>query len=69
MSRTIRSRDCFDDFELERKGHLRDRKPWWKPNKEFKKLKRRQERARAKQAIREEKDPPRVRHTDVWEWN
>lgn len=69
MSRTIRSRGRFDEFEVECKGYRRDRKPWWKPSKDFKKARRRQERMKAKQAVREGREPPRVRKTDVWEWN
>ena len=69
MSRTVRSQDCFDEFEQERKGFQRDRKPSWKPPKEFKQLKRRQERAKAKQALREGRELPRVRHTDTYDWS
>lgn len=69
MSRTVRNRDCFDEFEQEHKGFQRDRKPWWKPPKGFKHLKRRQERAKAKQALREGREPPKVRHSDTYDWS
>lgn len=56
---------CFEDFSKKQP----DGKPYHKPNKNFKKPRRQQERARAKQAIREDKDPEKVRKSDVWDWN
>lgn len=71
MSRTIRNERCFSEYDFETRGgrFSRDRKPWWKPNKVFKKLRRRKEKALSKQAFRVGREIPRFRHGDVWEWN
>lgn len=47
-----------------------DRKPWNKPSKAFKQLKRSVERAKVKNAIRQEKWDlmPIFPKTDEWEW-
>ena len=46
-----------------------DKKPWYKPTKEFKKPRRRAERARAKMSVRMGRDPDPVKKSDVWDWN
>lgn len=46
----------------------RDRKQWNKPPKWFKQMNRRIERAREKQALREEKEIPLFKKTDQWNW-
>lgn len=53
-------------YKLFRTG--RDKKPWNKPAKFFKQLNRRSERAQEKQAIREEKELPRFKKRDQWDW-
>jgi len=69
MSRTIRDRESFDSYRQKLKGFQRDRKPWWKPPKDFKQLKRKKERAQAKDALRNGEEPiDKIPHTDVWEW-
>ena len=47
----------------------RDKKPWDKPGRSFKRSRRQQERARAAMAVRTWQDPPRIRKSDVWDWN
>lgn len=46
----------------------RDQKPWGKPPKWFKQMNRRIERAREKNALRNEKEIPLFRRGDQWEW-
>lgn len=46
----------------------RDKKPWDKPTKGFKQMKRRIERAKTNHAVRMEKEVPEFRKTDRWEW-
>ena len=48
--------------------NARDSKPWDKPAKFFKQMRRRQERARMKQAVRTKRDVPRVPRSDQWCW-
>jgi len=67
MSRTRRNHENkYLWLDEEERG--RDRKPRNKPPKGFKQMRRRQERARAKQAIREGYDPDPIRHGDQWKW-
>ena len=47
---------------------VKDSKCWNKPNKEFKQMKRRNERAKVKCAMAQEKDPPIFKKTDQWDW-
>ncbi len=47
----------------------RDSKPWNKPPKWFKRMKRKNERAQEKNALRSGKDIPIFRKTDEWEWS
>lgn len=51
---------------LERRG--RDKKPWNKPARFFKAMKRRIERARVRVAIRNERDIPVFRKSDQYDW-
>lgn len=46
----------------------RDRKPWNKPPKWFKQMNRRIERARVKNAMRNDREIPHFRKSDQWEW-
>jgi len=46
----------------------RDRKPWGKPPKWFKQMNRRIERAREKQALRNDKEIPIWKKSDRWDW-
>jgi hypothetical protein len=46
-----------------------DQKAWYKAPKKFKKTKRQEERSRAKNALRNEKDIPIVKKSDGWDWN
>lgn len=47
----------------------RDKKPWYKPNKEFKQMNRRLERAQVKNAIRSRKEAlPIFKKSDQWNW-
>ena len=47
----------------------RDKKPWWKPNRPFKKLRQTLFRAQVKDALAKQAEPPLNRKTDVWDWN
>ena len=53
-------------YFLDRK--CRDRKPWNKPAKFFKSMKRRIERAKVKSALLTERDIPVFRRSDQWDW-
>jgi len=47
----------------------RDKKPWYKPNKEFKQMNRRIERAQVNNAIRAGKEAlPMFKKSDEWNW-
>ena len=48
----------------------RDEKPWGNPPKWFKQMKRRNERAKIKDAMRNEKyeSIPHFKHSDRWDW-
>ena len=47
----------------------RDKKPWYKPNKEFKQMNRRLERAEVKNALRSGIEAlPMFGKSDVWNW-
>lgn len=46
----------------------RDGKPWWKPDSWYKRMLQRLRRARAKQAIREGKEPEKYKREDGYEW-
>lgn len=49
---------------------VKDNKPWYKPNKEFKQIKKRSRKAKEKQALRVGAEIiPEFPKTDVWEWN
>lgn len=54
------------DYYLNRND--RDKKPWNKPPKHFKQMKRRLERAKVKNALRCGKEPPIFPKSDVYEW-
>ena len=47
----------------------RDNKPWDKPPKWFKRIKRKNERSQVKHAMRTEKDIPVFPKSDQWEWS
>ena len=46
----------------------RDKKAWDKPDKSFKSMKRRIERAQARSALAQDKDAPRIRKSDQYDW-
>ena len=45
------------------------KKPWYKPPKWYKVMMRRIRRAKENQAVGADKDIPRFRKTDEWEWS
>ena len=55
-------------YRIDKKS--RDGKPWGKPPKWFKKMKRKAERSRVNNAMRNEKydDIPTFKHSDSWDW-
>ena len=70
MSRTERHHPEW--YPVEKQG--RDKKPFYKPDKAFKKVRRQQERAKVKDALRhiftvEEPIMPTLRKNDEWDWN
>lgn len=67
MSRTRRR--CPDKYSFDDEKQGRDKKPYSKPPKWFKKQRRQRERARAKQEIRQGREPGPVPHSDAWDWN
>ena len=54
----------FEKYNLKNRDH----KPWGKPIKWFKQMKRRKERAQIKNAIRNNKEVPLFKHSDQWDW-
>jgi len=71
MSRTMR--DSNHPWYPYAKGP-RDKKPWWKPPSDFKKMKQAIRRAKAKQALREMIIPEefinvQFKKKDMWDWN
>ncbi len=76
MSRTYRRIHChwcMDDKELiprlkKRKYSRRDKKPWHKPPKWFKAMRRRQFRAKCKNAMRNGCLIPIEKNADIWNW-
>jgi len=44
-------------------------KPFWKPNKIFKRIMKQRRRSKDKQALRNEQEPERHKKTDIWDWN
>ena len=71
MGKTFRAPDPYSDiFNSEEPWKItRDKKRWYKPGKIFKKLRRKAEKAKAKDALKHEEDPPIVKKNDVYEWN
>jgi predicted HTH transcriptional regulator len=47
----------------------KDTKPWFKPNKTYKQLHRRKEKAEVKHALRNGKDAPVHKKQDQYDWN
>lgn len=47
---------------------VRDGKPWNKPDKQFKQMKRRIERAQVRDAMNKKNELPRFPKTDQWDW-
>jgi len=46
----------------------RDKKRWDKPDKSFKSMRRRIERAKVRNAMAQDKDVPRIRKSDQYDW-
>lgn len=69
MSRTERQHP--DWYPVEKQG--RDKKPFYKPDKSFKKVRRQKERAQVKDALRhidiDSHTMPVIRKNDQWDWN
>lgn len=61
ISMGVTTKDCIIDKD-------RDVKPWDKPDKTFKQMKRREERAKVKNALRNDKEIPFFKKTDQWDW-
>jgi hypothetical protein len=76
MSRTYRKKHhhwCLEDHYLikrlvKRKYCCREHKPWHKPPKWFKQMKRRQFRAKCKDSMVKGREYPRERRNYIWEW-
>ena len=69
--------ESWDDHGLNSRGWVlkhvinrrsRDKKPWDKPDKSFKQMKRRQERAQVRDAMSKGRELPRFRKSDQWDW-
>jgi hypothetical protein len=61
MSRTIRK-----EHRVFSTVTTRDKKPWFKPDSTFKKIRKKVRKAREKRAFREEKEIPKFRKEDRW---
>lgn len=69
MSRTNRSGYYLETNWGDVNDSTRDKKKWYKPDKLFKKKKSRARKAKIKDAMRKQKELPKERKTDVWDWN
>jgi len=70
MSKTFRAADPHVKFNVyESWKETRDKKRWYKPRKLFKKLKRKSEKAKIKEALKHEEEPPIFKKDDVYDWN
>lgn len=70
MSRTKRSGYYLEaNYTNNINDSTRDKKKWYKPDKPFKKKKSRIRKAKIKDAIRKQKELPKEKKTDVWDWN
>ena len=71
MGKTFRAPDPYSDiFNSEEPWKsTRDKKRWYKPGKIFKRLNRKSEKAKAKDALKHEEDPPTFKRHDVRDWN
>jgi len=69
MSRTFRNPKMlwFEGYPEWEK--TRDQKRWEKPPKWFKKMNRRIERAKEKDALKHDEDIPKFKKYDTWIWN
>ena len=69
MSRT--KRKVCEEYKDSVFDTTRDKKKWYKPNKEFKKLRRRSERAKIKSKLNNgnEEDIITYKRSDEWDWN
>jgi len=67
MSNTYRKHDIeWKDLIV---GWGRDKKPFYKPDKKYKYMTKRIRRSKEKQALREGKEMPIFKHTDMYDWN
>lgn len=58
----------FSIFKENDTNKGRDKKPWYKPSKLFKDMEKRERRAKEREALRQGKEIPFFKHTDVWNY-
>jgi len=68
VSRTRRAKLLFL-FRWRQNHNGRDKKSWWKPDKSFKKMQKKKRRAEVRAAMAKNKEIPRFRKTDEWDYN
>lgn len=69
MSRTYRVPDYYGKYSIYKNRKRRDGKPRYKAPKWFKMMCKRMYKTRAKQLIREGKEPEVEKKTINWKWN
>ena len=72
MSRTKRSGyhlECEPGYKEWKWDSTRDKKKPYKPDKAYKKMKKKIEKAKIKDADRKGRETPRLYKTNVWDWN
>ena len=68
MSRTFRKKNPYYNDEDTYRATM-DTKAWFKPPKWFKKMNRRIEKAKSKNAFKHQEDIPFFRKHDTYDWN
>lgn len=70
MSRTRRSGFYIEaNYGEDINDQTRDKKKWYKPDKPFKKKKKKGRKAKIKDAMRNKREIPTFKNTDTWDWN
>lgn len=69
MSRTFRKKSPIYQGLGKSWDTSQDKKKWYKPSKAFKKTEKQKRRAQEHQALQTEKEIPRFKKTDQWNWS
>lgn len=66
-----RTCECEWKFDYSKRNYKRDRKHWDKPDKPYKQVSKKAFRAKVRHCMDQQKyeGMPKLRHTDIWDWN